>query len=867
MKTTNEGFLVNTLRRLPRHGVKALAAGAVLIAAALPLAVASAAGATDITAATVSFNTQFPNYLGSQSGGNPSFGTGASGLLTLSVGSSSDFANNNSTIALSTNAPGVTFSSVTETGQPTATTVTAKFASTSATVAGTYDLTFTDGGGASTDTAAFSVNPPPSETSISPAPTMADGASNSPTTFTLNGSGFEAPGTNGGNINPTAIFTSQVDGTTLRTTGAPTGNTTITSPGAPSLYNGTALSVGVYSQNSVGGNPPATVGAYTLTIINGDGGTVSIPNAFSITGASITNLSPSAFPSSIAAPTVSVSILGSGFQQGAAVTFPGCGEIPGPVSTTYNSPTSLTASFVQNLGSSLCNVVVTNPAPAAGNGAVATLTGGLGFGTASTVAPTITATSDTTPIVPGAPSGTITLTGTGFSSQDLTTLAKDGNGNTANGVTISAPSGNTGTSITYTLSIASSVNTVAGADSLSIEGSAAFPAAILIAGPVIASQTPVDIPVGSPVGTIVTLTGTGFTPTVTGTVYQGSVGGSQFNGNVNYVNATTIDVVITTTPTIFDSQGANPAHVIVHESLIGGSGTAESATYDFVFGASPTISGIVYKAGTTGIGAGAVAQTATITGTNFKTGVVVGSFKNVNSVADAGVTAKVVSINAAGTAITVSFAIAATDTNTLDSFAVTNTDGGTAVSPVALIIQPAPTVTAVAPATAAANTTDAFTITGTNFGAGATVTATADGTCGAATVVSATSITVTCTFGASTATAAALLVTNANGGVATSAAIVPATSAPVAPAPHATGEAGSAIIGRTVNIAVAGVGFYGQPSVTSTGNSVKAVVSHDNGTLLTVVVTVGKTTGPGEHTLTFTLANGSVFKVNYAIIK
>jgi hypothetical protein len=48
---------------------------------------------------------------------------------------------------------------------------------------------------------------------------------------------------------------------------------------------------------------------------------------------------------------------------------------------------------------------------------------------------------------------------------------------------------------------------------------------------------------------------------------------------------------------------------------------------------------------------------------------------------------------------------------------------------------------------------------------------------------------------------------------------------------------------------------------------VKAVVSHDNGTLLTVVVTVGKTTGPGEHTLTFTLANGSVFKVNYAIIK
>ena len=109
--------------------------------------------------------------------------------------------------------------------------------------------------------------------------------------------------------------------------------------------------------------------------------------------------------------------------------------------------------------------------------------------------------------------------------------------------------------------------------------------------------------------------------------------------------------------------------------------------------------------------------------------------------------------------------------------------------------------------------------------------------------------------------------TNANGGNATSATVLAAATAPAAPTPHATGEAGDAIIGRTVSVAVAGVGFYGQPSVTSTGNSVKAVVSKDNGTLLTVRVTVGKTTGPGEHTLTFTLANGDVFKANYAIIK
>ncbi|MGA2432305.1 MAG: IPT/TIG domain-containing protein, partial [Acidimicrobiales bacterium] len=210
---------------------------------------------------------------------------------------------------------------------------------------------------------------------------------------------------------------------------------------------------------------------------------------------------------------------------------------------------------------------------------------------------------------------------------------------------------------------------------------------------------------------------------------------------------------------------------------------------------------------------------------------------------------------------------AATDTNTLDSFSVVNTDGGTAKSGVVeLNIQPAPTITSVAPTTASANATTAFTLTGTNFAAGASVSATADGTCGVATVVSATSVTVSCTFGAATS-AAALTLTNANGGVATSATVLASSTAPAGGAPHATGEAGSAIIGRTVDIAVAGVGFYGQPSVTSTGNSVKAVVSKDNGTLMTVRVTVGKTTGPGEHTLTFTLANGDVFKVNYAIIK
>ena len=832
MKTTNEGFLANTLRRLPRHGVKALAAGAVLIAAALPLAVASSAGAAG-SISTLSFDTQAGvGGNGTQASG-ASFGTGGSGQITIN---GSGFAHDGGTVTVTSNAPGVTFAGASESNTTTAT---VSFASTSATLPGAYNLTLTDDANPSgaVGTGLFVVNSAPSIASISLTTAAVNGATNY--TETITGAAF---------VNPTAVyFKSAVNGTKLATVSTTWNSASSVTYVFQALNSITAAS--------------ATPGAYNLTVTNADGGTTTLANALTVTANPITNLDPSAFPS--AAQTDQVTINGSGFQQGAAATFPGCSEVSSVLATTWNSATSLTVTFVQATGTADCNVVVTNPAPNAGNGDVATLTGGLGFGEASSVAPTITATSDTTAIVPGSPASTVTLTGTGLSQYATVSSYKNADGSSEGGVTLSNPSGNNGTSETYTVSVAPGFGTDAGPVAIALNGGASFPAAVIVAGPVITSQTPADIPAGSPIGTIVTLTGTGFTPTVVEEGWSGTL-----HGNINYVNATTLDFVVTTPPVLSDN-GID--YVYLYETDIAGIGasSAYSLEFDFTVGAAPTVTSITYKAGTTGVGVGAAAQTVTISGTNFETGVVVGNFKNANGVADPGVTAKVVSINPAGTVITATIAVGATDTNTLDSYVVTNTDGGNATSPGAawLIIQPAPTVTAVAPATASANSTTAFTLTGTGFGAGATVTATADGTCGAATVASATSITVSCTFGATTATAAALLVTNANGGNATSATVLAAATAPAAPTPHATGEAGDAIIGRTVSVAVAGVGFYGQPSVTSTGNSVKAVVSKDNGTLLTVRVTVGKTTGPGEHTLTFTLANGDVFKANYAIIK
>jgi len=376
--------------------------------------------------------------------------------------------------------------------------------------------------------------------------------------------------------------------------------------------------------------------------------------------------------------------------------------------------------------------------------------------------------------------------------------------------------------------------------------------------------------VNAPAGTVVTLTGTGFENIDSG-AFTPSGGGGTLQGIVSYVNATTLNFVVTTPANANDiTLSTNPDPNVIVTQTVGVVSTLSPA-FKIVVTAGPVVnSAVTYAtAPINDVGVGATAEVVTIHGTGFATGVTVTGFTNGGGVADPDVTATVTGVNTAGTAITATIAVATGDLNIADGYTVTNTNGGTfKVSAISypVVIGPGPTITSVTPATSPASATTAFTIVGTNFESGVAVAATADGTCGTTTATNATTLTVSCTFGAATATAAALQVINPDGGTATSATIIPAATATTG-APHATSESGSGIIGRTVHISVQGVGFYGQPSVSSTGNSVKAVVSGDTGTVLTIQITVGKTTGPGEHTLTFTLADGKVFKANYSIIK
>jgi hypothetical protein len=868
MNHTREGFLMNTSRRIPRQLVKALAAGAVLVAAALPLVMATAASA----ATTIGVVTFTPNNAAFATPNE--IGTGASG--TLNISGSTGFAFDGSTTTITSTAPGLTFSSVVEnTSGPNVNDITANFASTSATVPGNYTLTITDDGGATTSTTTGTgvvVDANSTITTVAPATpvTQANGNVNTPTVVTITGTGF----VNGA----TVTFQNTTDGTSLASA-AVVGDLTagVANPtadqGTATWVSATKLTAVVSPTNSITGATEAA-GTYNVTVVNPDGGTTVDAAALTVIPYGVDSVTPSALVPSATTTNTNVTIAGAGFEPGAQVFLTGAncltegnfGDTPNSAAavaiSSVTSATTITATIPEKgLTAELCGITVDNPTIAnGGNAAVFSLAGALGIGEASTVAPTVTATNATTALVPGAAATTVTLTGTGF-SQYSGADAYVGTGSTAQtNVILNNPSGNLGTSVTFNVSAA--LGSAAGPYNVVVfntalaNGSNAFPAAVSVAGPVIASQAPVGLAVGAPIGTVVTLTGTGFTSTTSGSVTDNGAG--VLNGLITYVNATTMNLVLTVSPTAADL--ATPPTIQLTQI-----GAVVSPVFTMKIDAAPIVTTLTYKVGTD-VGVGATSQTVYINGSGFATGVTVGSFVNGNSTADPNVTATVTSINLAGTQITATISIKSPDTNIADGYSVTNTDGGVAKVPatlIALVIGAGPTITSVSPATGTPSGTTAFTITGTGFQTGATVAASSDGTCGAADVVSATSITTSCTLGAASATPVTLSVTNVDGGSATSAAVLVAT-APPAPAFHVGAVHGSAVVGKTVTLTISGTGFYGQPHISSTGAGVKAKVSHDSGKLLTLRVTVSAAGKAGEHTFTVTLASGKSGRTNYA---
>jgi hypothetical protein len=928
--------------------VKALAAGAVLIAAALPMAFASAAsaatapsvvtGAFDTTTALNSAGSITATSITSPSVsliavtaatyaagdlvvvGTTVIGTLASSVTTTSGTVTATLVSNASTlessaavliyapvsigegtlatptitilgtgfaydggkVSIASSDPDLSFATVTESS---ATSLTAVMSATASTTSGSESITVTDDNGASNALAgAITVNPDPTVSAISPA-TLADSQASG--LITVTGNFVGATGTEKVALTDVANNTALEVGPALADLGG-TNNTGTYVPtttgtnipysvdqGVPASVSTTSITFYAAALNDVTLGA-ATAGLYSLTVTNADGGPVTVVGDFTVTAAGITNVSPSSVALSTTAEALTIN--GYGFQSPTVALGSNCPAGASLVTSATNeiSPTDIAIEVTTGTAVGQCTVTVTNT----GNGAVFVATDALGIGEAGDANATVTAASvsPAVAIVAGSTTSTpvtLTVTGTGFSPYSTVTVLTGTGSTTATGVTASpCVSSLNGDTLTCTVAVGSGAS--ASTDGIEVNSglstttppqtgtSGAFEGALSVAGPAITSASPAALAVGAPEGTVVTLTGTGFNSTATAT----ATGSGLVSGD--YVFAETSPTTATLTLTAPLPVGSSSIVIVLSETVATGI-TVSAAPFTLKVDARPTVSALVNTVTKVdGVGAGAVNASVTITGTGFATGATITKFVSAYGVADAGASGTVVSVNAAGTQIVADITLPAADANISDGYTITNTDGGTATAAAftaaGINIDAGPTITSVSPAAATANSSVAFTITGTGFVTGAAVKASQpDGTCGAATVVSATSITVSCTFLAASTTATSLVVTNPDGGSATSAAVLPAAASTTAPgpkSPHATHVHGSAVTGKTVTITISGTGFYGAPKITSNAKGTTAKVSHDTGKLLTVRISTKA--GKGEHTLTIRDADGKSCKINYA---
>ncbi|MGC8499471.1 MAG: beta strand repeat-containing protein [Acidimicrobiales bacterium] len=383
--------------------VKAVAAGAVLVGAALPVALSGgAAGAAATTGPTLYCSQTAPttspmyNYQGSVYCASMPYGTQNS-QLTINL-SGANLAFDQGNVSATTNATGVTVEGVVENNQNSATVYLGIGASTAP---GYYSITLTDHNGTATLQNAFGVDPAATITSYTPK-TMSEGAT---TLITVSGSGL----TSGivsvdGNI-PGFSVTSGVaspDGTSL--TFYATASAT--------------LALGTY---------PVAISGVNTTDANGNPG-IDI----TVTGASISSISPSQFGHNATPTTVTqnMTITGSGFQPGAVVRvggnllpwqpFQSTGTSDSTPEVTFGTATVVNATTItvpvtiqtdfgagtlNNTTASQWDVSVTNP-----DGTNYTATGAIGWleaGNSAYTTPQVTMVYDA--LTPGV--GTVYLSG------------------------------------------------------------------------------------------------------------------------------------------------------------------------------------------------------------------------------------------------------------------------------------------------------------------------------------------------------------------------------------------------------------------------------------------------------------------------
>ena len=332
--------------------------------------------------------------------------------------------------------------------------------------------------------------------------------------------------------------------------------------------------------------PNAIPGSYNVTVGTAAGTSGSVP--FQITAPTPAPVLTSLLPSNgNPSASVTVTLTGSNFAQGAAVNITGLGVTASNVSVI--GATSLTATFTiaGNAAPGSYNVTVTTSAGT--SNAVAFTVNPLPAGpvlsylspASGTVGSTLNVSLSGTGFTPGA---TVSLIGTGVSASNISVVST--------------------TQITATFTIAGTAP--AGAHNVMVitssgtSNAAAFTVNPVAAAPVLSSLSPASATVGSSLN--VSLSGTGFTPGATVSLSGTGVSAS----NISVVSATQI----TATFTIAGTAPAGAHNVMVITSS--GTSNAAAFTVNPVAAAGPTLTAITPNSGNAG-----TSVNLTLTGTNF----------------------------------------------------------------------------------------------------------------------------------------------------------------------------------------------------------------------------------------------------------
>ncbi len=728
-------------------------------------------------------------------------------------------------------------------------------------------------------------NPVPSISSLSPSTIAAGG----PTfTLTVNGSGFISSSVvnfNGAAKTTTFVGASQITATILASDIVSSGNANVTvtnpapgggttpnfafvistgsnpsptltsvSPASGTLGQGISLtltgtnfissSVVNFGSNADGGGvvsnggntltiaiPSAqlsTAGPLNVTVTNPTpGGGTSSAQSFTVNNPApaLTSLSPSSVTQGGAGFTLTVN--GSGFVSTSVVSFNGANK-----STTFKSPTQLTASISASdiLSAGSANVAVTNPAPGGGTSSISTFT---------INNPTVELTSlSPSNAVAGGTAFTLTVNGSGFVSGSVVNF-----GGAAKVTTFKTSSQLTAAISAADIASAGSVNVTVTNPPPGGSTSSAFVFSVNNPAPVLASLSPASAIAG----------GSAFTLTVNG---SGFVSSSvvNFNGTVKtttFKSATQLTAAIPAS----DILTVKTTNVTVTNPAPGG-GTSGAQVFS-INNPAPVLASLAPTSATEG----GAAFTLTVNGTGFVAASVV-SFKGA---------AKATTFKSA-TQLTAAIAAADIATAGTANVAVTNPTpgGGTSASLQFTINNPIVGITSIAPTSAiSGGASFTLTVNGSGFVSGSVVNF--NGSAKTTTFKSASQLTASIAAGDIAAGGIKnVTVTNpAPGGGTSSAASFTVNNAPptVTSLSPASATAGTAAFTLTINgtgfLNGATVQFHGANRTTSFVNSSRvtaSILASDIAAAGTPSVTVtnpAPTTGPSAPPQIFTVNSSS----------